>query len=164
MKKSIFKYLVLLMGCGILGVYSFSQNNSLFRIKDSKDMLFMVEDTNVPEIPQSEIKQWITKEELNSKTPLIIKHFGELYKNKQFKLDVLLIVEDIGDRSYRFILRTYSKDKNEILDSFELATWDEVKQLFCRGWINKEFAISRDCNNMEEEYQLTELGFFSKIP
>lgn len=156
------KYLVLLMGCCILGLYSCYQNNSLFRIKDSKDMLFMVEDTNVPEIPEVEIKEWVTKEELNSKTPLIIKHFGELYKNKQFKLDVLLIVEDIGDRSYRFILRTYSKDKNEILDSFELATRDDVKQLFCHGGINKEFTILRECNDVEEVYQLTDLGFFSK--
>lgn len=127
------------------------------------DFLYMVESTNVLPIPVDSIRQFLSWAEIEETRMLesniykdtilpksvIFKNYGEIYRSDKFKAFVLLRIDnELELRDYKFIIRTYSMDW-KIIDSFELAIWNENAKQFCFGSINKNLIIERKCQASE---------------
>ena len=156
-----------------------SPTEKIFRIdknaEHGKEFISMVELKNILPIPADSIRKFLNWDEIKSTRllesqiyandtvgtkPVVFKNYGEIYKSDNFKSYILLrIVHDSLGRDYKFILRTYSNDWR-IIDSFDLAIWDEHKNHFCFGSINKKLIIERKCNDTESSdiLQITEDG------
>jgi hypothetical protein len=156
-----------------------SKSDKLFWIekntKHRNDFLFMAESTNVLPISADSVRKFLDWEEIEKTKllesqiykndtilphPVIFKNFGEIYKSDKFKLFV--IFRDSNDtlcRDYKFILRTYTNDW-KIIDSYDLAIWNEKRKEYCFGSINKNLIIERRCNDSEypDIMQITKNG------
>ena len=138
---------ILIYGCG-------TPADKLFWIDQStgqrNDFLFLAEDTNVEKLQSDSLKIFLTQSELDSiTTPLTTyKNFGQISKQDNFKVFVILQEIDTIGRNYNFLIRTYDNEF-KLIDSFKLGTWDEDKRVFCYGSINKDLIIERKCDDSE---------------
>jgi len=146
----------------------------LFYINDNNayesDFLFMAESANVPPIaPDSAALLLYPKEVVesgywNSKTeslgdtvlsgPVVYKDYGEIYRSEEFTMRVLF--RDGNDslgRDYTFKLRTYSRS-GHIIDSYDLAVWNEREREFCFGSINEDLMIEKRCKDVENSERM----------
>jgi hypothetical protein len=92
--------------------------------------------------------------------PVVFKDFGEIYKTGNFRLHVIFRDGSYSiSRDYKFILRTYSHDW-EIVDSYDLAVWNEKVNKYCFGSINNKLIIKKRSNNSDiiEIMQITNNG------
>ena len=156
-----------------------SDNDKLFWIHENteqrSDFLFMAESTNILPISADSVRMFLDWDEIEetrylesqiypSDTVLpptvTYKNFGEIYNSDKFKIHV--IFRDGNDsigRDYKFMLRTYSLDW-EIIDSYDLASWNKSDEKFCFGSINKKLIIEKRCMNSDypENMQITKDG------
>ncbi|KAA3639341.1 MAG: hypothetical protein DWQ02_03860 [Bacteroidetes bacterium] len=152
--KTLSVFLILLTAC-------ISGDKKLFWIAEpsghENDFLYMAESTNVPELPPDSLTFYLTSAEILSGEKLTFKNFGTIYKNRAFRLLVLLEEGSGAGRDYTFILRTY--DKNfKIIDSYELAAWQEEENRFCFGSIDAELTIKRICEGTTDVRRITNEG------
>ena len=113
------------------------------------DLLFMVESTNVPEIGIDSASDYLTEKELSLDSNTIFKHFGRIYENNNFDLDILLRIKKVGNRNYVFILRTFDNER-KIIDSFPLAMRIDEENKYCYGSINHELVIKQKYQGKKE--------------
>lgn len=156
-----------------------SESEKLFWINENtehkSDFLFMAESTNILPISADSVRLLLNWNEIKETRyfesniftndtvfpePVIFKDFGEIYKNDNFKLHV--IFRDGNDtigRNYKFMLRTYTLDW-KIIDSFDLAVWNEYDKNFCFGSINKKLIVEKRCKDSDfvEIMQVVEDG------
>ena len=110
----------------------------------------MAESTNVPSISSDSIHFFLSKEEIFTTGRWTFKNFGRLQKNDKYSLHVLLrIRSDTTGRDYAFLLRTYSNDY-KVIDTYEMATWNEIRKQYCFGSINENLVIEKSCNEQSE--------------
>lgn len=114
------------------------------------DLLFLVESTNVAQLRGDSLRLFLTKSEFETiaAPPTIYKNFGQIYKQDDFTVFVLLQEIDTIGRNYNFLIRTYDNDF-KIIDDFKLGTWDEKEKQYCFGSINKDLIIKRKCEDKE---------------
>jgi hypothetical protein len=156
-----------------------SQTNKLFLIEKNtgteNDFSLLVEKKNALMIPADSIQVYLKGDEifstklLESQTypanvvlekPVVFRNYGKIYESKKFKAYILLRTWDnIYSKDYKFIIRTYSTDW-EIIDSFDLAIWNEKEKNICIGSINRKLIIERKCDNSESSdiLQITKDG------
>lgn len=156
----IFIAFFFLIGCSQTDkkIFWISENTN-----QQSDFLYMVESTNVLPIPADSVKQFLNWEEIEETrmlesniykdtvlpSPVVYKSYGEIYRSDKFKTFVLLRIDNESElRDYKFIIRTYSLDW-KIIDSFELAVWNESEKQFCFGSINKNLIITKKCKDSE---------------
>jgi hypothetical protein len=138
---------ILIFGCG-------TPTDKLFWIDEStgqrNDFLFLAEDTNAERLQSDSLKIFLTQSELDSITtpPTSYRNFGQISKQDNFKVFVILQEIDTVGRNYNFLIRTYD-NAFKIIDSFKLGTWDENKRVFCYGSINRDLIIERKCDDSE---------------
>jgi hypothetical protein len=149
--KNIQKILFLLM---ILILYNCKiSDGKLFWINETEtnnnDFLFMAESTNVLPITDS-LTYYLTKKEVFAAEKVVFKNFGKIYENENFKVNVLLRIGSQTGRDYKFIIRTFGKN-SKIIDSYELAEWNEQDKRFCFGSIDKKLIITKSCKNSNEK-------------
>lgn len=145
--KNIFRIfsfsIILLIACE-------SGERNLFWISEpdgqENDFLFMAESTNVPEIKSDSLMFYLTKEEILSAEKLTFKNFGKIHTNLRFDVYILLKEGSDTGRDYTFIIRTFDSDF-KIIDSYELASWIDSKDLRCYGSIDANLIIKRSCEN-----------------
>ena len=121
----------------------------------------MAESTNVPNLSGDSLKLFLSSDErkgLDTST-MQYKNFGPIYTTKKFKVFVLLKSIDSFGRDYVFLVRSYNHQWN-LIDSFELAIWDEVTKKYCFGSINRNLIIERKCGegNYYDIRQITDDG------
>lgn len=145
--KTIFRIISLSI---ILLTACYSEEKKLFRISEStgqeNDFLFLAESTNVPEIKPDSLVLYLTKKEFLSTDKLTFKNFGEIYSNEEFEARILLKERSNKGRDYTFILRTFNSEF-EIIDSYELAIWNDTENIHCYGSINENLIINKNCEN-----------------
>lgn len=126
------------------------------------DFIFMVENTNVSIIGQDSFEYYLTQSEALSHKKINFKNFGKLYENEQYKLHVLLRIEnDSIDRNYTFLLRTYDLDFN-LIDTYELAAWIKKEGKYCFGSINEKLEIKKSCEG-SSFYEKHQIGVDGRI-
>lgn len=116
---------------------------------NNNDFLFMAESTNVLPITDS-LTYYLTKKEVFAAEKVVFKNFGEIYGNEKFKVNILLRIGSKKGRNYKFIIRTYGENF-KIIDSYELAEWNEEDKRFCFGSIDKKLIITKNCKNSKEK-------------
>ena len=148
-KNIIQGLVILLLSINNLSCHKAADKQLFYILKPTSqrdDLLFMVESTNVPKIGTDSISDYLTEQEqeqhLDSNT--IFKHFGRIYENNNFDLDVLLRVIDTSSRNYVFILRTFDK-KRRVIDNFHFAMRIEEEDKYCYGSINQQLIIKQKC-------------------
>lgn len=125
-------------------------DDKLFWINENtehrSDFLFMAESTNVERLKGDSLKLFFGDQlKTIDTTSATFKNFGKIYQGEKFSVFILLqIIEAIG-RNYVFIIHTYDRDFR-IIDTFELAIWDESEKQYCFGSIDKDLIIERKCN------------------
>jgi len=131
-----------------------TKNDKLFWVDKpsghENDLLFLVESTNVAQLQGDSLRLFLTQSEFENinMLPTSYKNFGQLRKEENFKVFVLLQEIDTLGGDYHFLIRTYDNNY-KIIDSFELATWDEHQKKFCYGSINRDLLIERECDDKE---------------
>jgi hypothetical protein len=108
----------------------------------------MTESTNVATLTADSLKLFLRVEELLDTVTTDFKNFGRIYKGDKFRVFVLLRSTNSGARDYVFITRTFDNNWN-IIDDYELATWDEEKKKYCFGSISKDLIIERQCDDKD---------------
>lgn len=149
---------LLLLNCG-------GTEDKLFWIdkgeQHENDFLFLVESTNVEKLQADSLTVYLTKDELVSYNTgtTNYKNFGQIYQGAKFKVFVLLRSIDNQGRDYTFLVRTYDY-KWKLIDDFELGIWDEAKNKYCIGFINRDLIIERKCDNKDTSdiMQITDEG------
>lgn len=125
------------------------------------DFLFMTESTNVTSLKIDSLKLFLRPGEFSrfDSTSSEFKNFGQIYKGDKFRAFVLLRSISSSGRNYVFIIRTFDNNWN-VVDDYELATWDEENKKFCYGSINKDMIIERKCDKSEtsEIMEVTDEG------
>ena len=140
-------------------------DDRLFWVSDNdgqrSDFLFMAESTNVPILKGDSLRLFLTPEEQKATATgsTTFKDFGKIYECQKFKVHVLLLSIEAVGRLYCFMIRTYDNE-NKIIESYELAAWDEGEKQYCFGSITKDLIIERKCNFTEtsEIMQITNEG------
>ena len=115
-------------------------------VGEKNDLLFMAESTNVTTLSGDSLKLFLSHDErkgLDTST-MQYKNIGQIYSAKKFKVFVLLKSTDSFGRDYVFLVRSYDHQWN-LIDSFELAIWNEVTKKYCFGLINRNLIIERKC-------------------
>lgn len=139
----------------LLTVFVFScktTNDKLFWVDkpsgQENDFLFLVESTNVEQLKGDSLKLFLTRSEFENigTPPTLYKNFGQIHRQDNFTVFVLLQEIDTVGRNYHFLVRTYDNNFN-IIDSFELATWNEGQKKFCYGSVSKDLIIERKCDD-----------------
>lgn len=113
---------------------------------ERNDLLFMAESTNLPNLSGDSLKLFLSYDELKGldTSTMRYKNFGHIYTAKKFKVFVLLKSTDSFGRDYVFLARSYDHQWN-VIDSYELAIWNEVTKKYCFGSINRNLIIERKC-------------------
>ena len=154
--KYTLKFLLILL---IFSSCSKSKEN-LFWISENNgqnnDFLFMAESTNVKTITDS-LSHYLTIKEIVQAEKVTYKNFGEIYKNTEFKVNIILRIGSKSGRDYKFIVRTF-KNNGGIIDSYELAEWNEQDSKYCFGSINKGLIINRNCGKTKDVKQISTDG------
>ena len=140
-------------------------DDRLFWVSDNdgqrSDFLFLAESTNVPILKGDSSRLLLTPEEQKATATgsTTFKDFGKIYEGQKFKVHVLLLSIEAVGRLYCFIIRTYDNE-NKIIESYELAAWDESEKQYCFGSITKDLIIERKCNytGISEIMQITNEG------
>lgn len=119
----------------------------------------MTESTNVATLTADSLKLFLRADELLDTATIDFKNFGQIYTGDKFRVFVLLRSVNNGTRDYVFITRTFDNDWN-IIDDYELATWDEEKKKYCFGSISHDLVIERKCDDKETSdiMQITDEG------
>jgi len=114
---------------------------------ERNDLLFMAESTNVPNLSIDSLKLFLSHDEMKGldTSTMWYENFGQIYAAKKFKVFILLKSNDSFGRDYVFLLRSYDHQWN-LIDSFELAIWNDVNNKFCFGSINRNLVIERKCS------------------
>ena len=125
------------------------------------DLLFLVESTNIESLQGDSLELFLTRSEFESigGPPTTYKNFARIHEDDKFTAFVLLQEIDTVGRNYHFFVRTYD-NTSKLIDSFELATWDEDRKKFCYGSISKDLRIERTCdgNQTNDMMQITTDG------
>jgi hypothetical protein len=161
MSRSIFIVLtVFLFGCE-------TTNEKLFWVSkpsgQENDFLFLVESTNVEPLQADSLRLFLTQSEFDNigHRRTTYRNFGQVHKQDNFAVFVLLQEIDTLVRNYNFFLRTY--DNNfKVIDSFVLATWDEDQEKFCYGSIDRSLMVERKCDG-EKPSDIMQIGNDGRI-
>ncbi len=116
----------------------------------------MAESTNISPIKDS-LNYYLTTAEFVQAEKVIYKNFGEIYRNENFRTNMILRIGSKSGRDYKFIIRTFKKD-GRIIDSYELAKWIEQDKEFCFGSINEQLIINRNCEAEKDVMQIANDG------
>ena len=150
----------------ILTVSSCSKSDdNLFWISDNvgqnSDFLFMAESTNVQKITDS-VTYYLTTQEILQAEHVVYKNFGEIYKNSDFKVNIILRIGSKSGRDYSFIVRTL-KTNGGVIDSYEFAKWIEQDDTYCFGFISKDLVIDQSCGETRNQRQISNDGHIITI-
>lgn len=131
-------------------------NEKLFYIKSHSDLVNMVKSKNATIINKKE-KTILSTNEMRNQFR-VYKNFGEIYENNHFK--AVIILSEIKDDKYNFLLRTIKKSNHKIIDTFLLSGYDSSSGEFCSGYINKDLKVNRTCKstNFSMNKQINKTG------